>query len=93
MTKMAEGMSMRVISTRSSSSRAELEHLLRESDVVSLSCPLNDATRGLIGCVARAAPPLPLNPTHTPHASVALTASFQMPVLRVCYVLLPEQRK
>jgi len=49
MTKMAEGMSMRVISTRSSSSRAELEHLLRESDVVSLSCPLNDATRGLIG--------------------------------------------
>jgi phosphoglycerate dehydrogenase-like enzyme len=29
--------------------RQELEHLLRESDVVSLHCHLNESTKGLIG--------------------------------------------
>mmetsp|Transcript_10174 Transcript_10174/g.26237 ORF Transcript_10174/g.26237 Transcript_10174/m.26237 type:complete len:317 (-) Transcript_10174:145-1095(-) len=48
MEQIAMGMSMTVVSTSSTSSRKELEQLLRSSDVVSLSCPLNDATRGLI---------------------------------------------
>ncbi len=40
---------MHVISTRSTSTRAELEALLKASDVVSLHCQLTPATRGLIG--------------------------------------------
>lgn len=40
---------MRVLGVRSSSSRAELEQLLRESHVVSLHVPLSPATRHLIG--------------------------------------------
>ena len=42
-------MGMKVLSTRGSSSRADLEALLRGSDVVSVHCPLTDRTRGLIG--------------------------------------------
>ena len=40
---------MRVLGTCSSSTRAELEHVLRESDVVSIHVPLTPQTRGLLG--------------------------------------------
>jgi hypothetical protein len=36
---------MQVISTDSSSSRQQLEQLLQQSDVVSMHCPLNEATQ------------------------------------------------
>jgi phosphoglycerate dehydrogenase-like enzyme len=42
-------MGMTILSTRGSSSRADLEVLLREADVISMHCPLNEKTRGLIG--------------------------------------------
>lgn len=45
----AQGLGMKVISTDSSSSRDDLEQLLQQSDVVSLHCPLNAETKGLIG--------------------------------------------
>lgn len=45
----ARGLGMEVLGTTSSSSRADLEHLLASSHVVSLHCPLTPATRGLIG--------------------------------------------
>ncbi len=47
--KVAAAMGMKVLSTRGSSSRADLEALLRGSDVVSVHCPLTERTRGLIG--------------------------------------------
>eukprot|EP00955_Chlamydomonas_euryale_P001869 21216-Chlamydomonas_euryale.AAC.10 len=40
---------MQVVSVASSSSRADLEDLLRSSHVVSLHCPLNARTHGLLG--------------------------------------------
>lgn len=40
---------MQVVGTTSSSPREVLEGLLRASDVVSVCCPLSEATRGLIG--------------------------------------------
>jgi lactate dehydrogenase-like 2-hydroxyacid dehydrogenase len=36
---------MHVVSTDSRSSRQQLEQLLQQSDVVSMHCPLNDATQ------------------------------------------------
>lgn len=45
----AAALGMTVLSTNSSSSREELESLLRQSDVVSLHCQLNASTHGLIG--------------------------------------------
>lgn len=38
-----------VVSTNSKSTRADLEQLLATAHVVSLHCPLNEATRGLLG--------------------------------------------
>ena len=46
--RIAEGFGMRVISTNSRSSEAELESLFRESDVISIHCPLTEKTDGLI---------------------------------------------
>lgn len=43
------GLGMRVLGTRSTSTRAEFEAMLSAADVVSVNCLLNDATRGLIG--------------------------------------------
>jgi len=45
----ATAMGMKILSTRSSSSRADLEALLRVSDVISVHCPLTEHTRGLLG--------------------------------------------
>jgi len=45
----ATGLSMKVTSTSSGSTRADLEHLLRASDFISINCPLSASTRGLIG--------------------------------------------
>ncbi|MFL5917496.1 MAG: 2-hydroxyacid dehydrogenase [Gaiellaceae bacterium] len=44
----AEGFELRVLSTRSRSSEAELEQLLQESDIVTIHAPLTPQTRGLI---------------------------------------------
>jgi len=44
----AEAIGMRVLGVRSSSPPHELETLLRESDFISLHCPLTGETRGLI---------------------------------------------
>jgi hypothetical protein len=41
-------MGMKILATRGSSSRADLEALLRGSDVISVHCPLTERTRGLI---------------------------------------------
>jgi phosphoglycerate dehydrogenase-like enzyme len=47
--RVAEALQMEVVGVRSSSSRADLEDLLRRSDFVSIHTPLNATTRGLIG--------------------------------------------
>jgi hypothetical protein len=39
--------------TTSSSSRADLEAVLRTADVISIHCPLTPATRGLMGCAGK----------------------------------------
>ena len=44
-----EALGMQVVGVRSSSTRADLENLLRTSDYVSIHCPLNPSTRGMIG--------------------------------------------
>jgi phosphoglycerate dehydrogenase-like enzyme len=44
----ARGLGMNVLGVRSGSTRAELDALLASADVVSLHCPLTDATRGLL---------------------------------------------
>ena len=44
----AEGFELRVLSTRSRSSAAELDELLSESDVVTVHAPLTPETRGLL---------------------------------------------
>jgi hypothetical protein len=41
----AGGLGMQVVSTDSGSSRQQLEQLLQQSDVVSMHCPLNEATQ------------------------------------------------
>lgn len=48
----ARGLGMKVVGIRSASTPAELEALLAAADVVSLHCPLTDATRGLFGRAA-----------------------------------------
>jgi glyoxylate reductase len=48
MERMAEGFGMRTL-VHSRSAGVPLDRLLAESDAVTLHCPLNDATRGLIG--------------------------------------------
>ncbi|KAK9823271.1 hypothetical protein WJX72_001486 [[Myrmecia] bisecta] len=45
----AAALGMEVLGTTSSSSREDLERLLRQSYCVSIHCPLTPATRGLIG--------------------------------------------
>ena len=45
----ATAIGMKVVGVRSSSSREELERLLTTAHVVSLHCPLTEATRHLIG--------------------------------------------
>ncbi|MEZ4296458.1 MAG: NAD(P)-dependent oxidoreductase [Polyangiaceae bacterium] len=45
----AEGLGMRVLSARSSTSRSELLAMCTQADVVSVHCPLTPGTRGLIG--------------------------------------------
>ncbi len=44
----ARALGMHVLGVRSSSPRAELDDLLRRSDIVTLHCPLTPQTRGLI---------------------------------------------
>lgn len=51
----AEAMEMSVVFTDSKTSRETLFEHLREADFVSIHCPLNDRTRGLIGREAFAA--------------------------------------
>jgi len=51
----ALGMAVLPGATTSASSRAELHALLAQADVVSLHCPLTEATRGLIGAAEFAA--------------------------------------
>ena len=46
--KIAEAFGMQVMSTNSKSSEADLQALLKQSDVVSIHCPLTPATDGLI---------------------------------------------
>ncbi len=48
----ARGLGMTVVGIRSASTPAELEALLASADVLSLHCPLTDATRGLFGQAA-----------------------------------------
>jgi len=43
------GFGMQTCSVNSRSSQAEVDYLLKTSDVVSLHCPLTEKTRGLIG--------------------------------------------
>lgn len=43
-----KGLRMKIISINSTSSRKDLETLLKKSDVISINTPLNDQTRGLI---------------------------------------------
>ncbi|WP_428264929.1 2-hydroxyacid dehydrogenase [Haliangium sp.] len=50
----ARALGMTVVGTRSSSSQEELDGLLATADVVSLHCPLTEATRGLIDARALA---------------------------------------
>lgn len=45
----AEAMDIIVIGTRSASSRHDLEALLRAADIISLHCPLTEATRNILG--------------------------------------------
>uniref|UniRef100_A0A383V9Z4 D-isomer specific 2-hydroxyacid dehydrogenase NAD-binding domain-containing protein n=1 Tax=Tetradesmus obliquus TaxID=3088 RepID=A0A383V9Z4_TETOB len=45
----AQGLGMKLLFTDSGSSRQQLELLLQQSDVVSLHCPLNQQTTGMIG--------------------------------------------
>ena len=47
--RVATALGMQVVGVRSTSSRAELEHLLQSSHVVTLHVPLTPATRHLIG--------------------------------------------
>ena len=49
MAKIGEAMGMRILSINGSSSRGDLDRLLAESDIISLHCPLNNKTVGLIG--------------------------------------------
>lgn len=44
-----KGFGVKVLYTNSKSSRADLEELLRESDIVSVNAPLNDQTLNLLG--------------------------------------------
>jgi phosphoglycerate dehydrogenase-like enzyme len=44
----ARALGMEVVAVRSTSTTGELEALLRSADVVSIHCPLDDRTRGLI---------------------------------------------
>jgi phosphoglycerate dehydrogenase-like enzyme len=44
----AEGIGMRVLAVRSTSARDDLDRVLAASDVVSIHCPLDQNTRGLI---------------------------------------------
>ncbi|MBK8252482.1 MAG: glycerate dehydrogenase [Polyangiaceae bacterium] len=50
-----ESLGMRVLGARSSTPRAELLEMCTQADFVSVHCPLNDATRGLIGAEVIAA--------------------------------------
>ena len=52
--RIAEAIGMTVVSVRSNSSPDQLNRLLRDSDVVSLHCPLTAETRGLIDVEALA---------------------------------------
>eukprot|EP00775_Hariotina_reticulata_P013454 gene13454-13580_t len=45
----ARALGMSILSTTSNSSRQEFEHLLQQSDVVSLHCPMSPSTQGLMG--------------------------------------------
>ena len=47
--KVAAALDMEVMGVRSNSTRQELERLLERSDYVSLHCPLNPTTRGILG--------------------------------------------
>lgn len=53
--QLATALGMTVRSTRSTSSRADLLSMLRDADVVTLHCPLNDDTRHMIDAEAFAA--------------------------------------
>lgn len=52
--RIAGAIGMRVLAVRSSSTAGEFDRLLRESDVISLHCPLTRETRGLIDADALA---------------------------------------
>lgn len=47
----ARALGLNVVGITSRSSRSQLEALLRESDIISLNCPLNKHTLNLLGCV------------------------------------------
>jgi phosphoglycerate dehydrogenase-like enzyme len=51
----AQGLSMRVLAARSSTSRAELLAMCTQADVLSVHCPLTAATRGMIDAEVLAA--------------------------------------